>query len=234
MPRKKITPPPKKLGKRQVTPRVSASKSPKRKSKPEETVDNPLERKTPGESRQRKIDREKRRYLEIEAAKELRPEVHIGARALTNIGALIPLKPVSTNRLYGGKQYKTKEARMFESAFKNYLILRLPPSRIELPKGPLTIHWRFGVSNKMDVTNCLKLAEDVLASHCGFDDRIVSGTSAVRVPVARGAEFIAFQIVSFNNKDFRKLMIREEPPMVHGKKTQLKGLADATSIKLAR
>ena len=190
--------------------RVKPMPDPKKRA--QRLVDNPLERAKSSEARKRAEIREanKQSILSQESRKPVFRR-RIKDAIIKNISALVPMKPVSTNRLYTGKRFKSPQAKQFEVAFRNYLLLKLPPSRLRLPEGDLTIHWRFGTSRKMDVTNCLKLAEDVLAKHCGFNDNIVVGTSAVRVHVKTGGEFIAFQILPFRDKDYPQMIIREEP-----------------------
>ena len=178
---------------------------------PKKRVNNPLTREKQSAARKRAAIREaNRKNIDVNESRKPMFRRRLTDKIIKNISALIPMKPVSTNRLYKGKRYKSPEAKQFEVAFANYLLLKLPPRRMQLPEGDLTIHWRFGTSRKMDVSNCLKLAEDVLAKHCGFNDNIVVGTSAVRVHVKTGGEFIAFQILPFRDKDYPQMIIREE------------------------
>lgn len=109
----------------------------------------------------------------------------------------IPLKPHSTNRLYRGRRWKTPEATAFEKSFQTLLLIHLP--RPVIPEGDLTIHWQFGIARRMDVTNCIKLAEDVLATHCGFNDNRVRKTIAVKHIVPKGQEFIDFEITAYQH-----------------------------------
>ena len=98
--------------------------------------------------------------------------------------------------MYKGRRWKTSEARAFEEAFRTYLLIHFPSP--EIPSGPLTIHWEFGVNKLFDCTNCLKLAEDVLADYAGFNDNRVYGTTIIKNVVKKGDEFIAFSITNFD------------------------------------
>ena len=117
------------------------------------------------------------------------------------------LKPVSTNEMYGGKKFKSKKARQFESDAA-ILLARNARQRI-LPNGDLTIHFRFGTTRQKDLSNNVKLLEDIIARHYGIDDRRFCGQTAVRVPVKKGEEFIIFQIAPFSHNDFPLLLVRE-------------------------
>ena len=54
----------------------------------------------------------------------------------------------------------------------------------------------------MDVTNCVKLVEDIIADFYGFNDSRVQGSSQRKVKVARGAEFIAFSLRAYDDEAF--------------------------------
>ena len=116
----------------------------------------------------------------------------------------LPLKPISTNRMWIGRKIKTKIARQFEVEVARHLAEQAKPC--ELPDGDLTLHCRFGVTRQSDVSNCVKLLEDCIARHYGFDDRRFAGHTAVRVPAKRGEEFIVFVIEPYRESDFPSLI----------------------------
>lgn len=115
----------------------------------------------------------------------------------------LKLKTVSTNKIWAGRKYKTKEAKTFEKD-ASMLLEQVVPQTI-LPEGDLTIHFRFGTTRRKDLSNNIKLLEDVIARHFGIDDRRFSGHTAVRVPVKSGDEFIIFHITEFIPNDFPSL-----------------------------
>ena len=81
-------------------------------------------------------------------------------------------------------------------------LLQLLSEPVHVPQGPLELHFVFGLFRDMDVTNCVKLAEDVIADFYGFNDRRIQGSSQRKVKVARGEEFIAFSLRAFDVKAF--------------------------------
>lgn len=101
----------------------------------------------------------------------------------------IPLKPLSLNHAYRGRRFETPELR----AYKDELLYRLP--RIKLPTGKLRVVYQFGVSSKnADGDNLVKCFQDALAEKYGFDDRDIYGWAFEKVDVAKGQEFVAFEI----------------------------------------
>ena len=112
----------------------------------------------------------------------------------------LELRPVSTNRLYVGRRFLSKEAKQFKEQCHRQLLLLSEP--IHVPDGRLELHFVFGLHRDMDVTNCVKLVEDVLADFYGFNDKRVQGCSLRKVKVARGEEFISFSLRAFDEEAF--------------------------------
>ena len=116
----------------------------------------------------------------------------------------LKFKPVSTNAMYSGRRYKSKEARQFEKDVA--LLLAIKARDIELPEGDLSLVLRVGTTRRMDTSNSIKLLEDCIARHLGIDDRRFTAISVVRVHVKSGDEFISFQILPFRETDFPNLI----------------------------
>lgn len=114
----------------------------------------------------------------------------------------VPLKPVSTNKLYVGRRYLSAAARRFKAHCKQWLIVS--KDHVKPPHGKLEIHYVFGLSTDMDVTNCVKLFEDVVADFYGFNDARVQGCSQRKIKVAKGEEFIAFTLRAFDEHTFAR------------------------------
>ena len=78
----------------------------------------------------------------------------------------VNIKPLSVNKCWQGRRYKTKEYKGYERE----LTLRLQP--IELPSKPYELIITFGFSNKLsDIDNSLKPTLDILQKKYGFNDR---------------------------------------------------------------
>ena len=118
----------------------------------------------------------------------------------------LPLKAVSTNQLYVGKKIKSRLARQFEADVA--VLLKANAPDITLPDGDLTLHLRFGITRRSDVSNCVKLLEDCIARHYGINDRRFAGLTMVRQHVKPGQEFIVFEIDAFRPDDFPSLIGR--------------------------
>lgn len=114
----------------------------------------------------------------------------------------LQLKPVSTNRLYSGRRYLSQEARVFQEQCHLLLLVAHQGRPRVVPEGPLEIHFVFGLYRDMDVTNCVKLVEDIIADFYGFNDARVQGSSQRKVKVGRGEEFIAFSLRAYDDEAF--------------------------------
>ncbi len=102
----------------------------------------------------------------------------------------IKIQPMSTNKAYRGRRFKTDSYKKYEFAVKCCM-----PKRITIPDGPLRINYIFGMSSQLaDVDNPIKPLQDILQSRFGFNDKRVFFIQAEKIIVAKGEEFIAFHI----------------------------------------
>ena len=99
-------------------------------------------------------------------------------------------KPLSVNRVWQGKRFKT-------AIYKNYeqtLIYCLP--KMEIPKGKLGLKVKFGFSSKKsDIDNPIKPLLDILQKRYGFDDSQIYKLNIEKVDVAKGKEFTEFEFI---------------------------------------
>ena len=101
----------------------------------------------------------------------------------------VPLKPLTVNRAWKGRRFKTKEYKQYE-----HDLLFLLPSNFFIPDGPLTAYYTFGVSSKLsDWDNPCKPCQDVLQKKYGFDDRRIHKAIVEKVYVPKGEEYITFR-----------------------------------------
>ena len=102
----------------------------------------------------------------------------------------ISIKPLSVNKVWQGKRFKTKDYKDYEKA----VLLMLPPLNIEF-KEPLSIEVVFGFSSKLaDIDNPVKPLLDCLCKKYGFDDRIIYEMTLKKEIVKKGHEFIEIKI----------------------------------------
>ena len=114
---------------------------------------------------------------------------------------VIKQKIISTNLIWGGRKWLTKDAK----AFKRFMIASIRAKRLKLhydEQEPLAIHFRFGISRDLDASNGIKLCEDAICEALGIDDIIFQGVTATKEKVKKGEEFIAFNITAYDESAF--------------------------------
>ena len=101
----------------------------------------------------------------------------------------VDIKPLSVNEAWKGRRYKTDAY----NAYQNAVLWLLP--KIEIPQGDLSISFTFGFSTKAaDIDNPVKPFLDILQKKYGFNDSRVMEMSVKKVVVAKGKEFVEFDI----------------------------------------
>lgn len=108
----------------------------------------------------------------------------------------ISIKPLTVNRAYQGRRFKTPE----HNSYRKELMLRLPD--IELPKPPYIVYYEFGFSNSQcDYDNAVKPFQDALQERYGFNDKDIAEAHIKKVVVKKGHEYIYFDIVGLGLSD---------------------------------
>ena len=104
------------------------------------------------------------------------------------------IKPLSVNKAWKGRRFKTNDYKRFE----HDLLLILPA--IDVSKSKLKLSLELGFSNKLsDLSNPLKLVEDILAKKYGFNDRMIYQISMEKEIVKKGQEYIKFNLSEIPN-----------------------------------
>jgi len=102
----------------------------------------------------------------------------------------ISIKPLSVNKAFQGRRFKTQDYKKYEEA----VLMLLPPLKIEF-KAPLSLEIIFGFSSsRSDIDNPLKPLLDCLTKKYGFDDRIIYELKVKKEIVKKGQEFIDIKI----------------------------------------
>ena len=100
------------------------------------------------------------------------------------------VKPLSVNKCWQGRRYKTKAYKQYESA----LLHLLPNVEINF-KGTLSIEIDFGFSNSTsDIDNPLKPILDILQKKYGFNDRDVYELNVKKKLTKKKEEYILIKI----------------------------------------
>jgi Holliday junction resolvase RusA-like endonuclease len=104
----------------------------------------------------------------------------------------LDVKPLSVNKCWQGRRYKTKAYKQYEAA----LLHLLPNLDINI-HGELKISVEFGFSSKTaDIDNPLKPILDILQKKYGFNDREVYELNVKKKIVQKKHEYILIKIDS--------------------------------------
>lgn len=102
----------------------------------------------------------------------------------------LDVKPMSVNKAWQGRRYKTKEYKEYERA-----MLHLLPNIEFTFKGNITIDITFGFSNSTsDIDNPLKPILDILQKKYKFNDRCVYELHVKKEITKKKQEFIKIRI----------------------------------------
>lgn len=106
---------------------------------------------------------------------------------------LVSIKPLSVNKAWKGRRFKTDAYKSYERSVKWLL-----PDTLDIPDGRLQIYLKFGFSSKAsDLDNPVKPFVDVLQKKYGFDDkRIRRAIIDVDDSCKKGEEYIEFELTA--------------------------------------
>ena len=112
----------------------------------------------------------------------------------------IQLKPMSVNKSYKGRRFKTDEYLVYEIKVKRRLKnMVLPYSK----KYKITLN--FGFSNSAaDWDNPIKPFQDILQKKYSFNDKLIFKADVEKWIVKKGEEFIEFKIEPYEQKKWIK------------------------------
>ena len=100
------------------------------------------------------------------------------------------IKPLSVNKAWQGKRFKTNEYKKYEEN----LLLILP--KIKIINPPYRLNITVGFSNKAsDLDNVLKPFLDILQKKYDINDKYIQILHVEKEVVTKNNEFISFQIV---------------------------------------
>ncbi|MCP4761487.1 MAG: RusA family crossover junction endodeoxyribonuclease [archaeon] len=104
----------------------------------------------------------------------------------------INIKPLSVNRCWQGRRFKTPEYRAYEQAV--WLLL---PNR-NIPSKKLILNLEAGLSSKnADIDNIAKPFIDILQKKYIFNDKMIYKLNLEKVDVKKGEEYIKFEFKKF-------------------------------------
>lgn len=103
----------------------------------------------------------------------------------------IDIKPMSVNDAWKGQRYRSDKYKRYQTN----LLWLLP--KIKLPPPPYELHFKFGFSSSAsDWDNPIKPTQDILAKKYGFNDKLIRRAVVETELVAKGKEYIEFEILT--------------------------------------
>lgn len=106
----------------------------------------------------------------------------------------LKIKPLSVNRAFQGRRFKTPEYLKYE----RYVLLLLP--KLSAKFDLYSVNIVFGVSNiGNDIDNGLKPFLDILQKKYGFNDKHIFELNVKKEITKKGSEFIKFEIKEYEN-----------------------------------
>jgi hypothetical protein len=108
----------------------------------------------------------------------------------------VNIVPLSVNKAWQGKRFKTKEYLKFEQD----MMYLLP--KFSMPQAPYSISIHYGFSSKLaDLDNPSKLVLDIMQKKYNFNDRDIFELIITKEIVPKGKEFI-----EIDAKTYQKLL----------------------------
>jgi len=112
----------------------------------------------------------------------------------------IPLAPVSVNNAYfnmpGKGRRPTEKLKNFKEAFGLYCYEQDLSAGREPPviNAKLRMDWVFHITDRPDLDNCIKTAQDALADYFGINDRNIRSLGAERVKTKESKQRIVVRV----------------------------------------
>lgn len=104
----------------------------------------------------------------------------------------IKIKPLSTNKAWNGRRFKSNEYKTYEETL-GWLL----PAHYPIPEGNLKLNIEVGFSNiASDLDNVIKQTTDILSKQYNFNDSRVYQITMTKKIVGKGEDYIAFSIES--------------------------------------
>ena len=111
----------------------------------------------------------------------------------------LDIKPLSVNKCWMGRRFKTKDYKQYEKVLMDKL-----PDNIPLPESgtPLQLWLGWGFSSAAsDVDNPIKPFQDILQKKYGFNDRDIFKLIVTKSKVKKGDDYIVFSIEELDYYD---------------------------------
>ena len=128
------------------------------------------------------------------------------------------IKPLSVNRAWQGKRFKTQEYENYEK-----LMLCLLPAG-KFPEPPYRIYYEFGFSNSQsDYDNPCKPLGDILQKKYGFNDKDIYEACIRKRIVKKGEEYIRIRVIHIDIEDYGTKANSKRSSVKNKRKTETVG-----------
>ena len=110
----------------------------------------------------------------------------------------LPIKPLTTNRLWKGRRFKTAEYKQYEAV----MVALLNRAGLEIPDGKCVFEVVAGVTNRYDLDNAIKSTLDVIQLYDPhFNDRDVFKIVAEKYLTPARNNFLAINFDEYKETD---------------------------------
>ena len=106
----------------------------------------------------------------------------------------IRIKPLSVNKAWQGKRFKTVDYKAYE-----FNLTKMLQNEFKPPEGKLELNIKVGFSSPLaDVDNMLKPFIDVLQKKYNFDDKMIYKIIIEKELVSKHREYIDWNLTEYN------------------------------------
>ena len=105
----------------------------------------------------------------------------------------IRIKPLSINKAFQGKRFKTVDYKAYE-----FNLTKMLPNEFKAPEGKLELNIKVGYSSPLsDVDNMLKPFIDILQKKYNFDDKMIYKIVIEKELVSKWREYIDWNLIEY-------------------------------------
>jgi Holliday junction resolvase RusA-like endonuclease len=117
--------------------------------------------------------------------------IDIGRRQYNDNYTTVKIRPLTQNRAWKGRRFKSDEYKAYATA-----VTLLLPNDLIVPDGLLKVYYEFGMGKTADFDNPVKIMTDILQAKYGFNDSRIMECHIRKVIVKSGEEYIRFRFES--------------------------------------
>jgi Holliday junction resolvase RusA-like endonuclease len=127
----------------------------------------------------------------------------------------LDIKPLSVNKAWQGKRFKSRDY----DAYEKTMLLLLP--KLTMPEPPYRLFYEFGFSNtQSDYDNPCKPLGDILQKKYGFNDKEIYEAHIRKRIVKKGQEYIRIRFEHIDIEDYGNIKSKRKKSV---KQAQAKG-----------